>query len=341
MPNARILGTGGHVPEHVVTNDDLVEVYGMDTSDEWITRRTGVKTRRFAAEGVSTSDLGLKAAERALEDAGIAATDLDMIVFCTLSPDKAFPGSGVYLQDKLGLPAAGRYVPCLDVRNQCSGFLYGLSHAVGAIRGGMARTVLVVGAEVHSAALDLTTRGRRVASLFGDGAGAVVVGATDEDAGVRHVTLGADGSHADALSQGVWDMGRRPFIPLDEEGYGRVHPRDLWARMNGPLVYRHAIARMVEVLEQACAAEKLTPGDLDLVLFHQANLRINQKVQQILGIDDDAVLHHVARYGNTTAATIPLLLAEATRSGRLVEGMTVALVAFGSGFTWGAILIDW
>jgi 3-oxoacyl-[acyl-carrier-protein] synthase-3 len=328
----------------VVTNHDLVDVYGMDTSDEWIVRRTGVSERRFAEPGVATSDLAVEAARQAVEAAGIAPRDLDLIVASTLSPDKAFPGIGVYVQRGLGLPdeEANRFTPAIDVRAQCSGFLYGLSHAKAVLEAGMARHVLVVGAEVHSAALDLTTRGRTVASLFGDGAGAVVVAADpDPDVGIRTLLLRADGRYADELSQPVWNMADRPFIPLDDEGYGRIPPEQLYAQMNGQLVFKHAVIRMSEVLHEVVAAEGLTFADVDLFCFHQANKRINQFLANQLDLPADRVVSNIERYGNTTAATIPLLLDEAVRSGRLTPGMTVALVAFGSGFTWGGAIVRW
>jgi 3-oxoacyl-[acyl-carrier-protein] synthase-3 len=209
------------------------------------------------------------------------------------------------------------------------------------VKSGIYQHVLVVGAEVHSAALDLSTRGRTVSTLFGDGAGAVVVSATDEDRGVRAVHLGADGQFADVLAQRIWDIRKRPFIPLNEEGVGQVQPEMMWANMDGRLVFRHAVEKMILALMQVCWQQKITTNDLDLVLFHQANLRINQYVQQQLGLPDEKVMHNIQRYGNTTAATIPLLLAEAEATGRLKPGMKVALVAFGSGFTWGAVLLDW
>lgn len=343
MPNAYISGTGFFVPPRVVKNDDLRTLYGIDTSHEWIVQRTGIEERRFADEGVGSADLGAQAAEKALHNAGIQATDLDMIVFATLSPEHCFPGSGVYLQRKLGLcegPNA-KFVPALDVRNQCSGFLYALATAASMVQAGSAKHVLVVGAEVHSAALDLTTRGRNVASLFGDGAGAVVVSATDEDRGVRKWRLGADGRFADVLSQRVWDIRKRPFIPVGENGNGYLEPEMLWAHMDGKLVFKNAVERMMTVLMEACMANNITGQDIDLFCFHQANLRINQYIQNALGIPDNKVVHNIQRYGNTTAATIPILLAEAVESGTLKRGMKVACCAFGSGFTWGAAIIDW
>ncbi len=343
MPNAYISGTGFHVPPRVVTNDELAKSYGIDTTHDWIVQRTGIEERHFAADGVGTADLALPAAQKAIENAGIDKTDLDMIILATLSPDHAFPGSGVYLQQKLGLcdgPNA-KFVPALDVRNQCSGFVYGLATAASMVQSGGARHVLVVGSETHSAALDLTTRGRAVASLFGDGAGAVVVSATDEDRGIRGWFLGADGRHADVLSQRVWDIRKKPFMTLNADGIAQVPPEDMYARMDGKLVFRNAVERMIGVLMQACMKLGLTRDDIDLFLFHQANLRINEYVVKQIGIPDDRVMHNIQRYGNTTAATIPILLAEAEATGRLRRGMKVAMVAFGSGFTWGAVIADW
>lgn len=343
MRNAFISGTGFYVPPRRVTNEDLRSQYGIETTDEWVRQRTGIEERRFADEGVATSDLALHAAEQAIARAKIAKTDLDMIIFATLSPDHAFPGSGVYLQRKLGLcdgPNA-KFVPALDVRNQCSGFLYSLATATSMVRSGACKHVLVVGAEVHSAAIDLTTGGRNVSSLFGDGAGAAIVSATDEDRGIRAWRLGADGRFADTLAQKIWDIRRRPFIPQNAEGVGQVDREHMWAKMEGKTVFKNAVERMMTVLMEACIEAKCVGTDIDLFVFHQANLRINQYIQQQLGIPDDKVVHNIERYGNTTAATIPILLAEAEQSGKLKPGMKVAMIAFGSGFTWGAAIADW
>ncbi|MBK7584977.1 MAG: ketoacyl-ACP synthase III [Myxococcales bacterium] len=343
MPNAYISGTGFYVPPKIVTNDALAKEYGIDTTHEWIVQRTGIEERRFAEPGVGTSDLAVPAAKQAIERAGLEPRDLDMIVFATLSPDHAFPGSGVYLQKKLGLcdGDGAKFVPALDVRNQCSGFVYSLTVASSMVRAGTAKHVLVVGAETHSAALDLSVRGRTVASLFGDGAGAVVVSATDEDRGIRGTYLGADGRFADVLSQKVWDIKKRPFIDVDANGVGQVPAEHMWAQMDGKQVFRNAVERMIGVLMQACADQGLTRDDIDLFFFHQANLRINQYIAQQIGITEDKLVSNIQRYGNTTAATIPILLAEAEQSGRLKRGMKIAMVAFGSGFTWGAVIADW
>jgi 3-oxoacyl-[acyl-carrier-protein] synthase-3 len=343
MPNAYISGTGFYVPPRVVTNDDLRTQYGIETTSEWIIQRTGIEERRFADEGVACSDLALAASQDAIARAGIDKTDLDMIVVATLSPDHAFPGTAVYLQKKLGLcdGANARFVPALDVRNQCSGFLYSLACATSMVRSGACRHVLVVGAEVHSAALDMSSRGRAIASLFGDGAGAAVVSATDDDRGIRSWHLGADGRFADVLSQKVWDISKRPFIPLDANGVGQVAPSHLWAQMEGKTVFKNAVERMMTVLMEACLKNNISGNDIDLFVFHQANLRINQYILDALGVPPEKVVHNIQRYGNTTAATIPILLAEAERSGKLVRGKKVAMVAFGSGFTWGAAICDW
>jgi len=344
VTNATISGTGFYVPPRVVTNDDLIREFGIETSDEWIQQRTGIRERRFADHGVGTSDLALEACTMALADAGIEAHDLDMIVFATLSSDHCFPGSGVYLQDKLGLCAGERikYVPCLDIRNQCSGFLYGTQVATALIESGQCRNVLLVGAETHSHALDLTTRGRTVASLFGDGAGAVVFTATEQDKGVRGIWLGADGSQADVLAQRIWTISDFPFVELDDQGYGRIAPSDLFANMDGKTVFRHAVTKLAGALMQALGETNTTIEQVDLFVLHQANKRINEYVAtKLLKIPPHKVVHNIERYGNTTAATIPILLAESVRDGTLKPGMKVALAAFGSGFTWGSALIDW
>ena len=342
MSGARITGTGFYVPPRVVTNDDLAKM-GIDTTSQWIIQRTGIEERHFAEEGVGTSDLALPAARAAIERAGLSPRDIDLIVFATLSPEMAFPGSGVLLQQKLGMcdGDSPKFCGALDVRNQCSGFLYGLQVASSVVKSGAAKHVLLVGAETHSAAIDLTTAGRTVSTLFGDGAGAVVVSATDEDRGIRGTWLGADGRYAETLCQRVWDIRKRPFIPLDEHGVGQVPPSHMYAQMDGRTVFKHAVEKMCLALMQACWATNTEPSKIDLFFFHQANMRINQYVAGQLGLPDDKVVHNIQRYGNTTAATIPILLAEAERDGRLTPGKRIALVSFGSGFTWGSAIIDW
>ena len=342
MPNARISGTGFYVPPRVVTNDDLIK-RGIDTTHEWIVQRTGIEERHYADEGVGTSDLALPAARDAIARAGLKPNDLDMIVFATLSPEMAFPGSGVLLQQKLGMcdGEEPKFCGALDVRNQCSGFLYGLKVASGLVKSGEAKHVLVVGAETHSAAIDLSTKGRTVSTLFGDGAGAVVVSATDDKPGILGTWLGADGRFAETLCQRVWDIRKRPFIPLDEHGVGQVQPSHMWAQMDGRTVFKHAVEKMCLALMQACWATNTEPSKIDLFFFHQANMRINQYVAKQLNLAEDRVVHNIQRYGNTTAATIPILLAEAERDGRLTPGKRIAMVSFGSGFTWGSAIADW
>ncbi len=342
MRSARITGTGFFVPPRVVTNDDLVKL-GIDTTHDWIVQRTGIEQRRFAEEGVGTSDLALPAARDAIGRAGLSPRDIDLIVFATLSPEMAFPGSGVLLQQKLGMcdGDSPKFCGALDVRNQCSGFLYGLQVASSVVKSGGARHVLLVGAETHSAALDLSTEGRTVSTLFGDGAGAVVVSESADERGVRGVWLGADGRYAETLCQRVWDIRKRPFIPLDEHGVGQVQPSHMWAHMDGRQVFKHAVEKMCLALMQACWATGTDPSQIDLFFFHQANMRINQYVAGQLGLPDEKVVHNIQRYGNTTAATIPILLAEAERDGRLVAGKRIAMVSFGSGFTWGSAIVDW
>ena len=343
MPNAIITGTGAFVPEQVVTNDQLVETYGIETTHDWIVKRTGIEERRFAPEGMGTGDMGAIAARRAIEAAGIEPHEIEMILLATLSPDMTFPGSAVLVQEQLGLCEGSKasFVGCMDIRNQCSGFLYGLGTATSMVKSGACKHVLVIGAETHSAALDLSTAGRTVSSLFGDGAGAVVVSATEEDRGVRNWNLGADGRHAEVLCQRIFDIRKRPFIPLDADGNGVVSPEMMWAHMEGRTVFKHAVERMCEVSIKLCMDNGITGDQVDLWLFHQANMRINQYVAKTLAIPEEKLIHNIHRYGNTTAATIPLLMDEAVRSGRLTKGMKVGCVAFGSGFTWGGALIDW
>jgi 3-oxoacyl-[acyl-carrier-protein] synthase-3 len=319
----------------------LADEYGIDTSHEWIFPRTGIEERRFSDEGVYTSDLAANAAEDAIERSGIDRKDLGLIILATLSPDCHFPGTGIYLQQRLGLAEQDCFVPALDIRNQCSGFVYGLSVAASMVQSGGVDNVLLVGAETHSHAMDMTTRGRSVCTLFGDGAGAVILSATDDDRGVRGWSLGADSRHADDLCQKIWNVSNKTFLPLDEEGRGIVEPDVMWAKMNGKVVFKHAVRRMIESLMTTCMKLNVTRDDIDLFLFHQANLRINEHVQKLMGIPDDKVVHNIERYGNTTAGTIPIMLAEAERDGKLERGMKVAMVAFGSGFTWGSAIVDW
>ncbi|MBN1336026.1 MAG: ketoacyl-ACP synthase III [Deltaproteobacteria bacterium] len=336
MLRSRISGIGMYVPEEVVRNEDLASL--MDTSDEWIVQRTGIRERRFAPAGVCTSEIAVPAAQAALADAGISSADVDLVLFATLSPDFHFPGTGCTFQARMGMPG----VPVMDIRNQCTGFLYALATADAFVRIGTYRTVLVVGAEIHSHAMDFSTTGRDVAVLFGDGAGAAVVTPTLDTGGprVRSVHLHADGRHADALRLRVWDISRKPY--LQHEGQvGVVPPEERWPEMNGREVFRHAVEGMTAALHEMLEANALTAADIDLFVPHQANMRISELVARRVGIPPDKVVHSIVDYGNTTAASIPMGLCLAREQGRLRPGMRVALAAFGSGFTWGSALVVW
>ncbi|NNF39652.1 MAG: ketoacyl-ACP synthase III [Gemmatimonadetes bacterium] len=331
MRRSAIVGTGFHLPERVVTNDELAEQ--IDTSDAWIRERTGIEERRWVTPGTTGAAMARAASEMALTDAGVAAGDVDAIVLATLSPDHFFPGTGVFLQRELGIAT----VPCLDIRAQCSGFVYGLSVADAWIRSGQYRTILLVGVEIQSTGLDLSDRGRDMAVLFGDGAGAAVIQATDEeDRGILSTHIHADGAHAETLWADASSSVRHPRLSVRDLEEGRHFPR-----MDGREVFRHAVTRMPEAVDEALAANGLTRADIDLLVPHQANLRISQMVQRRLELSDAQVVNNVQRYGNTTAATIPIALGEAVREGRLDRGDLLCLVAFGSGFTWGSALIRW
>lgn len=330
VPASTILGIGHYVPSKVVTNDDLAKL--MSTSDEWIVQRTGIRERRFIEHsGIGASDLALPACKMALEHAGLTEKDVDAIVFATLSPDHNFPGSGCFLGHKLGLPG----VPALDVRNQCTGFLYGLSVADAWVRAGVYRHVLLVGAEVHSTGIELADRGRDVAVLFGDGAGAAIIGpATDPGQGIKSLELHADGSGAKDLWLEAPASAYAPRLTKEMLDEGRH-----FLAMNGKQVFRWATEKMPEVARAAMEAAGVGPDQIDLFVPHQANLRINQMVCQKLGIPESKTVANIEKYGNTTAATIPLGLSEAWREGRCRRGSNVLFAAFGSGFTWGAAVV--
>lgn len=327
MRRSAILGVGHYVPSKVVTNDDLAKL--MPTSDEWIRQRTGIRERRYIEhDGIGASDLAVPAAKMAIERAGRDVKDVDMIVFATLSPDVNFPGAGCFLADKLGLPG----VPALDVRNQCSGFLYGLSVADAWVRAGVYRNVLLVGAEVHSTGIELAERGRDVAVLFGDGAGAALIGPSAHDQrGVLSLSLHADGSGAKDLWVPAPASMHQPRLSHEMLDRGDHYPH-----MNGKQVFRWATEKMPEVAREVLDAAGLDTGKVDLFVPHQANMRINQMVAAKLGIPEDKVVHNIERYGNTTAATIPIGLSESFAEGKLAEGATVLMAAFGSGYTWAA-----
>ena len=327
---ARITGAGHYLPTKIVTNDDLAKLF--ETSDEWIQQRTGIKERRFIEHsGIGASDLALPAAKSALEQAGIGATDLDAIIFATLSPDIYFPGSACLLQNKLGC----RQIASLDVRNQCSGFLYSLSVADAWIRAGVYKNILIVGAEVHSTGIELTERGRDVAVLFGDGAGAVVVQASEGERGVQTVELAADGVGARELWVEAPASMYDPRLTTEMLAEGRHFPK-----MNGKQVFRWAVEKMPEVALKVLTAVGKTPADVDMFVPHQANMRINQMVASKLGIPEDKVVHNIVHYGNTTAATIPIGISESWKSGKIRDGSTVLMAAFGAGFTWGAAVVE-
>jgi 3-oxoacyl-[acyl-carrier-protein] synthase-3 len=325
-----------HVPERVVTNDDL-SVH-MQTSDEWIRKRTGIVQRRYADEGVSTSALAVPAAEAAIADAGLDKSDIDFIIFATLSPDHHFPGSSSYFQAQMDM--AG--VPAMDLRTQCTGFLYGLTVAASFVRTGLYRNVLLVGAEVHSHALDFSDDGRDVTVLFGDGAGAAVISASpDGDPSELHsFHLHSDGRFASSLCLEVWDIAKKPYI--QHEGQSGVVPPDArWPSMNGREVFRHAVTGMQEAVAEACEANGIGVADIDLLVPHQANMRINELVARGLKLPADKVVHTIQQYGNTTAASIPMAMCQAKADGRLERGMSVMLVGFGSGFTWGSVYLTY
>ncbi len=326
------------VPDRCVTNEELATL--METSDSWITERTGIKERRFIErEGTSTADLGERAARQALEKTGWQPEEIDLIVVATLSPDYYFPGVGVMLQQRLGC----RTIPALDLRAQCSGFVYGLSCIDGYVKSRQASKILFVCAEVQSPVLDLTTRGRDMAVLFGDGAGAVTLEAVQEQGdanifmpGVVDSYLGSDGTGADILCMKVPGTATPGFISAAAVDEHVVHPH-----MEGKLVFKNAVGRLLETAQTLLARNGLQAHDVDLIVPHQANLRINEMVREQLGLPSEKVFNNIQRYGNTTAATIPICLSEALQEGRLRTGALVMTLAFGAGFTWGGNLVRW
>lgn len=350
MPKSRIAGIGMYVPENVVTNQDLTKY--MDTSDEWIQERTGIKERRYAHRTQeTTTTMGVKAAEIAIERAGITAQDIDFIIFATLSPDYYFPGCGVLLQRAMKMKEVG----ALDVRNQCSGFVYALSVGDQFIRSGMYKNILVVGSEKHSFGLDFSTRGRNVSVIFGDGAGAVVLQPTEKDKqGILSTHLHSDGESAELLAMynpgthaNYWSP-NAPLANFDEAEIGQmffshdmIDKAQVFPFMDGPSVFKKAIVKFPEVIMEALAANGLKPSDINLLVPHQANLRIAQFVQQTLKLRDDQVYNNIQKYGNTTAASVPIALCEAYEMGKLKDGDLVCLAAFGSGFTWASAVLRW
>lgn len=335
MFQSKIVGLGKFVPDHIVTNGDLAKI--MDTNDEWITERTGIKERRHIekASGETTASMGKKAALQAIERADINKNDIDLIVFATLSPDYYFPGCGVQIQDMLGIGTC----PALDVRNQCSGFIYGISVADQYIKTGMYKTVLVIGSENHSGGLDMTSRGRSVSVIFGDGAGAAILTRADEGKqGILSTHLHAQGKFAKELS--LIGPSTNYWVPqIIEENPQENIP--YFPYMNGQLVFKNAVVRFTEVINEGLAHNNLSVSDIDMLIPHQANLRISQFIQQKFNLKDSQVYNNIQRYGNTTAASIPIALTEAWEEGKINAGDLVVLAAFGSGFTWGSAIMRW
>lgn len=335
MFHSKIAGLGFYVPENTVTNDDLSKI--METNDAWIQERTGIQERRHIIRGEdTTTSMGVKAAKMAMERANIEANDVDFVIFATLSPDFYFPGPGVLVQKELGL----RTVGALDVRNQCSGFIYALSIADQYIKTGMYQNILVIGSEVQSTGLDMTTRGRSVSVIFGDGAGAAIISReTEPNKGILSTHLHSEGQYAEELYLKAPGMGDRWVTDILKDN----NPEDesYYPYMNGQYVFKHAIARFSEVITEALEANQLTIQDLNLLVPHQANLRISQYIQQKFGLKDEQVYNNIQRYGNTTAASVPIALTEAWEAGKIKSGDLVVLAAFGSGFTWGSAIIRW
>jgi 3-oxoacyl-[acyl-carrier-protein] synthase-3 len=350
MPRSFIAGIGMYVPKNVFTNNDLKKY--MDTSDEWIQERTGIKERRFADRlHETTTTMAIEAAKIAIERAGITATDIDFIVFATLSPDYYFPGCGVLVQRELKMKEIG----ALDVRNQCSGFVYALSVADQYIRTGTYKNILVIGAEKHSFGLDFSTRGRNVSVIFGDGAGAVVLKPTENDGqGILSTHLHSDGEHAEILAMynpgthaNYWTKERDAASFADAEigeafmSHAMIDNAQNFPYMDGQAVFKKAIVKFPEVINEALAANHLSTADIDMLIPHQANLRISQMIQKAMKLPDEKVYNNIERYGNTTAASIPIALCEVWQEGKIKQGDLVCLAAFGSGFTWASALIRW
>ncbi|MFJ1378417.1 3-oxoacyl-ACP synthase III family protein [Capnocytophaga canimorsus] len=335
MYRSKIRGLGFYVPKNIVTNDDLSKI--IDTSDAWIQERTGIQQRHHIIRGQdTTASMGVKAAEKAIEHAGIHKEEIDFIIFATLSPDYYFPGSGVLVQKELGLKTVG----ALDVRNQCSGFIYALSIADQYIKTGMYKNILVIGSESQSPGLDMTTRGRNVSVIFGDGAGAALVSREDNpQKGILSTHLHSEGAHAEELTMISPGMGKRWVTDIVAQN----DPQDTsyFPYMNGQYVFKHAVIRFSEVINEGLQANGLSSSDIDMLIPHQANLRISQFIQQKFGLSDHQVFNNISKYGNTTAASIPIALTEAVQEGKIKDGDLVVLAAFGSGFTWGSAIIRW
>ncbi len=330
MRRSYILGTGFYVPDRIVTNNDLAKL--MDTSDEWIRQRTGIEQRHYAPDDVGCADLAYQASLRCLEDAEVDPGEIDCIILATLSPDYYFPGSACLLGQKMGLPG----IPAIDIRAQCSGFLYSLSTADNFIRGGQFNRILVVGSEKHSMALEFADRGRDVTVLFGDGAGAAILGPTEEDKGVLSTHLHADGQMADSLWMPCPGSAHPVWMTQEMLDEGTIYPK-----MKGKQVFKNAVEKLPQVINEALAHNQLSIENIDLFIFHQANLRIIERVTINLGIPKEKVYNNIQNYGNTTAASIPIALHEAIKKGRLKEGQYALLATFGAGFTWASAILRW
>ncbi|MBT8326038.1 MAG: ketoacyl-ACP synthase III [Winogradskyella sp.] len=334
MYNSKIVGLGYYVPDNVVTNDDLSKM--MDTNDEWIQERTGIKERRWIKEGTDDTSavMGAKAAKIAIDRAGLTKDDIDFIVFATLSPDYYFPGCGVQIQDMLDMPTVG----ALDVRNQCSGFIYAISVADQYIKTGMYKNILVIGAEYHSNGLDKTTRGRGVTVIFGDGAGACVLSREEDNTkGILSSHLHSEGKYADKLI--VASPSIKHWVPEIIES--EEEDVSYFPYMDGTFVFKNAVVRFSEVIVEGLKTNGLNKEDIDMLIPHQANLRIAQFIQKKFELRDDQVFNNIMKYGNTTAASVIIALTEAWEEGKIKEGDTVVLAAFGSGFTWGSVIMKW
>lgn len=336
MYQSKISGLGFYVPENTVTNDDLSKI--MDTNDAWIQERTGIQERRHVVKGSgeTTTTMGIAAAKIAIERSGIDKDEIDFIVFATISPDYYFPGPGVALQKELGLPTIG----ALDIRNQCSGFVYALSIADQYIKTGMYKNILIVGAELQSIGLDMTDRGRGVSVIFGDGAGAAVISRSEEEGvGILSTHLHSEGEHAKELAVLAPGMGGRWVTDILSEN----NPEDVsyFPYMNGQFVFKNAVQRFSEVIHEGLEANDLQVTDIDMLIPHQANLRISQFIQKKFGLNDEQVFNNIQKFGNTTAASIPIALTEAWELGKIKKGDLVVLAAFGSGFTWASAIIRW
>jgi 3-oxoacyl-[acyl-carrier-protein] synthase-3 len=326
---SRVLGIGMSVPQRVVTNHELGRM--METSNEWIIERTGIEERHWVAEGETGATLGTAAAREAIERAGLTPRDIDLIIYATLSPDFNFPGTGVFVQRALGI----KEIPCLDIRQQCTGFIYGMSIADAYIRTGAFKHVLLIGSEVHSTGLDISTAGRDVTVLFGDGAGAVVLGRASDDAHlVLSTHIHADGSEAEILWTEYPASAHHPRITAEAMAERKHYPV-----MNGKRVFKHAVTRMPAAIMEGMVTNNLKLGDIDMVIPHQANLRINQMVAQMIGLPPEKIHNNIQKYGNTTAASIPICMHEAIALGKIQPGNLVCLVAFGAGLTWGSVFL--